>query len=298
MNAQSVREQVCLIGRPSPLVGVLTAPANPVRPNCMMLILNSGVIHRVGACRLSVEVARGFSEKAGMSSFRFDYSGLGDSPVRRTELGRDELAQSEIGEVMDYLQASQGVSQFILFGLCSGARDAVHVAAGDERVVGVVQLDGYAYRNWRYYFTHYRARVFNFGAWKGLLAKVFAKLWSRVGRLIMPVSDESASARKVELGAEVNWGEYPPCSEIAAVYRSLAQRSVRLFVQFTGSWDDQYNYSGQFFDMFSEVNFGDTVNERLCPQLDHIHSDPRSRRELTEALAAWASSYVEDQGRN
>lgn len=292
MQVNAVREQVAVIGSPLPLIGILTKVTHESRHDCAMLLLNSGVLHRVGSCRLSVEVARGITEQTGMPTLRFDYSGLGDSAARRSELGRDALARSEIIEVMNHLQESQGIKQFILFGLCSGARDAVHAAAEDSRVVGVVQLDGYAYRNWQYYFTHYRERVLSMAVWRRFFVQTLPDKVRQLFDRLAAKSSGSTQKPLPEAAVDMDWGDYLPRSEVACVYHKLAQRGVRLFVHFTGSWGDQYNYPGQFFDMFSDVDFGKTVHAQFCPEVDHIHSDPQARRELINAIAAWVKAEM------
>ena len=83
-----MREQVVMVGDELPLVGVLSEPEvdNNPTPRVAVILLNSGVIHRVGSCRLSVTLARSLCEKAGLTTFRFDFSGIGDSDARRGTL--------------------------------------------------------------------------------------------------------------------------------------------------------------------------------------------------------------------
>ena len=54
--------------------------AGPNAPT--MVILSSGILHRPGASRLYVQIARALAED-GFTSLRFDFSGIGDSAVRR-----------------------------------------------------------------------------------------------------------------------------------------------------------------------------------------------------------------------
>ena len=80
-----MRERALTFG-PANLVGILTQPdpdvAVPDAP--AVVILNSGILHRAGASRMYVQVARTLAEE-GMTSLRFDFSGIGDSEVRRGE---------------------------------------------------------------------------------------------------------------------------------------------------------------------------------------------------------------------
>ncbi len=74
-------ERIVKIGKPQPLVGLLTEPVNPDPGAPAVLILNSGVMHHVGTCRMSVRLARAFADQ-GVAALRFDFSGIGDSPSR------------------------------------------------------------------------------------------------------------------------------------------------------------------------------------------------------------------------
>jgi hypothetical protein len=74
------REKVVRFGREAKLVGILSEPqgaAGSAREP-MVLLVNSGILHRVGACRFHVRLARRLAED-GVSALRFDFSGIGDS---------------------------------------------------------------------------------------------------------------------------------------------------------------------------------------------------------------------------
>ena len=105
-----MRERAVRIGKPVPLVGVITEPEqmDPGRP--AVIIFNSGVMHHVGACRLSVKLARAFSS-IGSVVIRFDFSGIGDSESRRGAASFEESAPKEAGEVMDYLEKKRGINR-------------------------------------------------------------------------------------------------------------------------------------------------------------------------------------------
>ena len=78
------REKAIRMGDDSSLVGIVTGPApgtdDQGKPAFVML--NSGILHRVGSCRLNVRMARALSAH-GFTSLRFDFSGVGDRDHRR-----------------------------------------------------------------------------------------------------------------------------------------------------------------------------------------------------------------------
>ncbi len=141
-----MQETVIHCGAHKHLVGILTEPAtealSPDAP--IAVILNAGIVHRVGPYRLHVELARALAE-VGFRACRFDLSGLGDSAPRRELSDPQERAILDGKEVFDQLQSRTGVDRFVVIGLCSGSFHAHQLSLRDPRVTGAVFLDGIAF---------------------------------------------------------------------------------------------------------------------------------------------------------
>ena len=74
------REMTVLMGRHKSLVGTLPIVAiSAVTAPPTVVLLNAGIVHRVGPNRMHVLLARALAA-AGIPSLRFDMSGIGDSP--------------------------------------------------------------------------------------------------------------------------------------------------------------------------------------------------------------------------
>lgn len=142
-----MKESTVALGTARSLVGILCEPPSTgcaaERP--AVIILNAGVLHRVGPNRLYVHIARHLA-LLGLPSLRFDFSGIGDSARRIDELPYEQSVVDETDSVIGNLCATLRISRFILLGLCSGADIAFHVARRDARVVGVVLLNPQYYR--------------------------------------------------------------------------------------------------------------------------------------------------------
>jgi pimeloyl-ACP methyl ester carboxylesterase len=138
-----VKETAMLLQRGTPLVGVLTeadgAAASRELPTA--IILNAGLIHRVGPGRLHVRIARRLA-LLGFRAFRFDLSGVGDSPRRRDSVPFDDSSIREVRQAMDELTTAGTVGRFVLMGICSGANVAFHTACRDGRVIGIAAVNG------------------------------------------------------------------------------------------------------------------------------------------------------------
>jgi len=257
------------------LVGIVTLP-EPTNDRSLpaVVILNAGNIHRVGAGRVAVTLARVMAGR-GYLCLRFDHAGVGDSAPRGDGVGLEEGRVSEISEVLSELEARHGIDRFAVYGLCSGARDAFHAALRDERIVGIVQIDGFAYRNVRYYVNKVVRRT-------GNLPSVFRSLGRRLGLVEKPSPVQPGADMWVE-----EWSAYPPRSQIEAGYRDLVARGVRMFVAFTGSWHEEYNYERQFIDMYPGVNFDDVLTLRYFPDAAHTLTDPLIQRTVVRELMRW-----------
>jgi hypothetical protein len=137
-----MKETACRFGTQESLVGILTDPPEDSRTEKLpaVLILNAGRLHRVGPNRLAVNMARAVAA-LGCVVFRFDFSGIGDSEVRGDSLPFARSAVLETQDAMHYVQEVRGSTQFVLMGICSGAKISFATAGCDQRVIGAILLN-------------------------------------------------------------------------------------------------------------------------------------------------------------
>src|SRR5207245_9671853 len=137
-----MREEAVVFGETKSLVGILTDPPmrNGSRPKPAVILLNPGIVHRVAPGRIYVRMARALAAM-GFVVLRFDFSGIGDSAVRHDNLPFDKSAVRETQAAMHFLEATRGISRFILLGGCSGARISLQTACCDTRVVGTFLIN-------------------------------------------------------------------------------------------------------------------------------------------------------------
>jgi pimeloyl-ACP methyl ester carboxylesterase len=135
-------EQALVFGTTHSLVGILTEPqeVQPAADLPAVILLNAGLIHRVGPNRLYVKIARRLAG-LGFTVLRIDLSGIGDSAVRPDHLPFHRSAILETREAMDHLEAIRGIDRFLLMGLCGGGDVSFHTACCDPRVVGAVLIN-------------------------------------------------------------------------------------------------------------------------------------------------------------
>lgn len=278
-------ERILRVGKPTPLVGIVSEPDAFDASRPAVLLLNSGIMHRVGTCRLSVKLARAVAQR-GLLAARFDFSGIGDSEPRRGTESFERTAPQECIEVMDYLQRTRGVSRFVLYGLCSGSDASYFTALQDERVVAIAQIDAFCYPTMRYYAEYYAPFVVQGSKWRGLLRRATRLL---TGRRTPSTAETLATIDPEYVELPTYTRVFPPRDVVADGLRTLVARRVPIYVTFTGS-EHGYRYTAQFRDSFRDVPFGDLLRVDYRRDANHIVTQPDVQRELVDSIADWIAA--------
>ncbi len=282
-----MREKAVRFGKTKSLVGIVTEASNAANRDTSpaVIMLNSGILHHVGACRIHVKLARALAP-AGYTVMRFDHSGIGDSDARRETLPFEKSAVLDVQEAMDYLTATRGAREFVLMGLCSGADMSFKVAGADSRIVGMVQLDAWAYRTLGYWVRHYGNRVLKLSVWKHWLRRKLAG--------VVRGSDMEGTA-PARPDADAVTPEYrrvfPPRDVVAADLRTLLQRGVRFFNVFSGGQGEHFNHRAQYRAAFRSVDFRDQLRVEYLPDADHLFTGLDHQQFVVGAAAEWMSQH-------
>lgn len=290
-----MKERIVSIGEQAPMSGILTDPPRAVgNTGTGVLLLNAGVLHRVGANRLNVTVARSLAA-LGLPALRFDASGIGESPPRgpRNSPHRAEVADTL--EALDFLIKSSNVERVVLVGLCSGAETALLAAAADRRVAGVVAIEGYAYPTRQFWIRRYGSRMLRPGAWK--------RVWEsrRLLRRLGNSTDDADAWRDgpFSLRAALGGRRLPPQEQTQALLGELVARQLPIFAAYAGGDHHYYNYTGQLRAAFPAIRFGKLLEVLYEPRADHTFSDTAIRRRLVGHIEAWVRTrgFLEAQQR-
>jgi alpha/beta superfamily hydrolase len=137
-----MNEEAILFGKYGSFAGIMTEPeeANKNTKRTAIILLNSGLVHRVGPNRIYVRIARELASM-GFIALRFDFSGIGDSKARYDTIPFEKSSLIETQEAMTYLQKAKAVDDFILVGNCSGAVASFNTAIIDQRVKGIILIN-------------------------------------------------------------------------------------------------------------------------------------------------------------
>jgi alpha-beta hydrolase superfamily lysophospholipase len=262
------------------LVGVLTKAeleGNPLRP--AVVLLNAGIVHRVGPNRLHVRIARELARR-GFASLRFDLSGIGDSLPRTDGLSLHAAALADVREAMDFVAAELKASSFILVGLCSGADLAFRAAMADGRVVGAVLIDGMPYHTLRSKLRHLASRLARL--WRSGICR---RLAARDGPILRHLP---GSRRPAGPAVPPRMRDVPPLDQAQSDLRHLIERGVRLLLLYTS--DRDYSYPRHFQETFPGVR-SDRVDVAYFPDADHTFTLLANQDLLVRSIDRWMTWF-------
>lgn len=262
MNA----ERPFRFGRGHHLVGVAGVPQS-MHSDIGVIVLNAGLVHRVGPFRLHVELTRALN-RLGYATLRMDLSTLGDSGATDESHTYPERTRADIRDAMDQLRAHAGCTRFVLAGLCSGAENAYLGASTEDGIVGAVFIDGYAYRTSGFLLRHYLPRLLN-------PARVMRFLLRKMQR-----KGGGASNSRFSL-------EFPPREEVREKLRGMLDRDIRLFFIFSGGARSYFNHRRQFKECFGSLARDPGVCIRFLKESDHTFILSGDRKELIEMIGNW-----------
>jgi pimeloyl-ACP methyl ester carboxylesterase len=279
----AIREQAVVVGGSNPMVGIVTPTRLQASEGTQpwVVILNAGIVHRVGPNRIHVMLARALAAE-GYPSLRFDLHGIGDSDKPPNALPLLEANLADVREVLNWLEATRSVRQVILVGLCSGADHSALYAGSDPRVAGIVLLDPSIPRTAGYYFRYYGTRLSRIRSWLTLGSDLTSRISDavRFGARRSSSSNPASGAPPID---SVEVREY-----LKKAYQKALDEGVEVLAVFTGNRDNRHNYREQMLDAFKGVAFGNKLQLEFLRQSDHTFTSEHQRQILIDLVVDWA----------
>ena len=269
-----MRDEVLQLGSEGQLVGIVSHPPDGQgRPDApAVIILNAGVLHRVGPHRLHVALARQIAAR-GNPSLRLDLGGIGDSIASSDATTFRDSAVADTRTAMTGL----GSGRFILFGVCAGADNSIATALVDDRVAGIVLVDPHTYPTWRSQLRDLRTRA----AQRGSLPEVVR--WGlRVARRRIGLAIAQARGAKPP---PAEGREPPPVETFRAELAQLVDRGVRILAVYSGIHHAGYNETDQLFELFPELR--GRMDHVYFPDANHTFTELAAQRELIATVTTW-----------
>jgi pimeloyl-ACP methyl ester carboxylesterase len=275
-----MKETSLRFGPDSNLIGTVARPAVPAPGGLGVLLLNAGIISRIGPHRLNVRLARYLAER-GIPSLRFDAAGLGDSGPSSSGLPWERQAVADLRAAMDCLEKESRARRFAVIGLCSGADTGYATALEDERIAALVMIDPYIYPTLRSRMIHLTSRIRERGPFSAVGS------WAR--RQMSRASERLRSASSASSGMSLpRYSRNAPSrDEFGNNLQRLKQRGVGIYMIYTGGARDYYNHQGQFASAFSRWPFASQIQCEYVPAFDHMITAIGGQRLLLSKVAGW-----------
>jgi pimeloyl-ACP methyl ester carboxylesterase len=274
--SQRISEQAVLFGSWTSLVGIVTKAVSPASANRpAIVILNTGIIHRVGHHRMFVTMSRALGA-VGYTVLRFDFSGIGDSSPRYDGLSLVDACMAEIREALDWLERDGAASRMILIGLCSGADHAVLYGHTDPRIVGLVLMDPSIPPTLRYYVHYIGRRLRRLRSWFNVLSGRSHTL-RMLMRHMLPIAQRYPLQNRV------------PRQTIERHYRNSVDSGIEILAIFTEETTRQ-TYREQMIEALPNVSFGDRLTLEFFPGSDHTFALESDRSRLIQLILQWVSA--------
>ncbi len=266
--AERVRDEVRRFGPEQQLVGILSEPVDAAATS--VVILNAGVLHRVGPHRLHVVLARRLAA-LGFPTLRLDLGGIGDS------VASSDAPTFRESAVADTRLAMSGLTtpRHVLFGVCAGADNALATALVDDRVAGIVLVDPYVYATRKAKLRHVHAKLSSMTAGERL-RWVMGTVGLRLRNVAAPASAPSGGR------------EYPPSADYRRQLGALVDKGVRILAVHSGTHGANYNHAEQLFELFPELR--GRVDCAYCPEANHTFTELDAQAELIAIVIHWISA--------
>lgn len=281
-SGPAYREHPVQFGRSGELFGIWCEPRTPTAA-LPVVILGSGILHRIGPSRIAVHLARALAAR-GHSVLRFDLSGIGDSG-RPPEPNLEDAVRADINDAItaatERVRGSVWADQVALVGFCAGADNALHVGAIDPRVRAAVLFDPTVHTTPGFYRR------------KLLQQLLSAKSWMNV------LSGRSIRLRLAESRSRANKHSPPPGyygllvsspEETQRHARAFRDHGGRLRYVLSGNGRAHCNSPAQVRESMPVAFSPEHFHVVWASHLDHFFSTRSQIRWFVEDTAAWLAS--------
>ncbi|MET0658243.1 MAG: hypothetical protein ABW110_08825 [Steroidobacteraceae bacterium] len=216
----------------------------------------------------------------GFKSLRVDLSGIGDSRTLPDKQNFRESAVADTRSTMAHVSGDAS-ARFVLFGLCSGADNALAAAAEDARVVGLILIDAPAYVTRRAKLRTLFGRGLGHACWAGPRLLVRA-----VRSSVKKLRTSTRATREIPQGRQL-----PPQREYGASLRCLVDRGVQILSIYSGALGDRYNAREQLFEVYPALR--GRVDVAFFPAANHVFTELAQRQALMSTVESWCRKWVD-----
>lgn len=260
------QERAFRFGRAQHMIGIAGVPEQPAAmPG--VIVLNAGLVHRIGPFRLHVELTRRLNA-CGYPTLRFDLSTVGDSAASDESQTREQQVCADVDDAMALLSEQAGCTCFVVIGLCSGAQNAHTVACVDPKIAGAIFLDGYAYRTFGYKLRRYLPKLFDPETWRHALMHRQHSVDVAAGEAVFSVAPLPIAVVRQDL-------------------TGMLARGLKLCLIYSGGISNYFNHARQFRECFGRLVGHPNISTHFFAETDHTYILTGDRRRLIDTIERW-----------
>jgi pimeloyl-ACP methyl ester carboxylesterase len=246
------------------LFAMVTQPDTPTGLPVVVL-LNAGLVHRVGPFRLYVPLARALAA-AGFTVVRFDQPGVGDAPNKD-----DPDEAGVVSRIFTELAAYVQNNEFIVGGLCAAADLAWRVAHQDKRVRGLLLLDPVAKGG--LWFQLGQLRIFFGRSPSKWVAMIRQRFFNR---------------RKP---ANTDFRDWPAADDVQREFEQFIADDVAVLAIYTGGAAPYFTHARQIGTTFGAAARDPHVQFEYWPACDHTFMLSADQTRLIETVERWCVAH-------
>jgi len=268
-----MKETAHVFGADRALFGIVTHPEAANTSRTGVILLNAGQVHHIGPNRIHVGIARHLAE-SGFISVRIDQSGKGESPARSGR-SRTEALLQDFDDVEGHM-STLGIDKYVIFGLCSGADDALTISHQRPQVIGLALLDSFVAHTPLRYVDYVMRQFLSFDWVKNPPRNVLARLMKRLKRAAVQV--------------DVRDWESPEIMN--KYYRDFIDRDGKVIAIFTHG-ARYYTKCGQ---LARSIGSDRGLDEIYLKHASHTLCERANRESLYTLIPDWLSQKFADGG--
>jgi pimeloyl-ACP methyl ester carboxylesterase len=255
--------------RETPIVlanGLFAMASQPEAPTGLpvVVLLNAGLVHRVGPFRLYVPLARTLAA-AGFPVVRFDQPGVGDAPNKD-----DPDEAGVVSRIFDELAAILYTNDFIVGGLCAAADLAWRVAHQDRRVRGLLLLDPVALGG--FWFQLGKLRLFmrrKPSTWLAMIRRSFNR----------------------KKPANTDFRDWPKPDEVRSELAKFVADGIAVLAIYTGGAAPYFTHARQIERTFGATARDPHVQFEYWPECDHTFMLSNDQARLIDTIRRWSVAH-------
>jgi pimeloyl-ACP methyl ester carboxylesterase len=243
------------------------------------VLLNAGLLHRVGPGRLYVSLARALSG-LGFPVLRVDLFARGDSAITPDAV-RDSTEEENYADIKLFIDARFGEVPVVLGGLCSGADNAIRLAIRHDEVVGLILLDPICFKTRGFALRQSLHRLQELFLHPAFSVRHAAAALTRILRAMVHASDETIDPLTIR--------NAPTRPEVEAAFSAVAKRGGHVLSIFTRYAMHYYNCQGQMQAIALPHGPNEISSEIFWPDVAHTYSLEIHRLRLIDAITTWCA---------